>query len=92
MFRVVLLFYCKTGGTNILLVRPAYSYSIVLIVLIMFVLKALINLYVRSEYWSGHGLTCLGGSPSLVLFITSLFHSTGCHGEDQLDAHDMLIR
>ena len=36
--------------TNILLVRLAYSYSIVLIVLIMFVLKALINLYVRSEY------------------------------------------
>ena len=25
-------------------------------------------------------------------FITSLFYSTGCHGEDQLDAHDMLIR
>ena len=41
----------KTGGTNILLVRPANSYSIVLIVLIMFALKALIiNLYVRSEY------------------------------------------
>ena len=41
---------CKTGGTNILLVRPAYNYSIVLIVLIVFVLKALINLYVRLEY------------------------------------------
>ena len=37
----------KTGGTNILLVRPAYSYSIVLIV---FVLRALINVHVRSEY------------------------------------------
>ena len=34
-------------GTNILLVRPAYNYSIVLIV---FVLKALIKLYVRLEY------------------------------------------
>ena len=33
----------KAGGTNILLVRPAYSYRIVLMV---FVLKALINLYV----------------------------------------------
>ena len=37
----------ETGGTNIVLIRPAYSYSIVLIV---FVLEALINLYVRSEY------------------------------------------
>ena len=37
----------KAGGTKILLVRPAYSYSIVTIV---FVLKALINMYVRSEY------------------------------------------
>ena len=37
------ILYCKAGGTNILLVRPAYSYSIVLIVLIVFVLKALIN-------------------------------------------------
>ena len=40
----------KAGGTKILLVRPAYSYNIVLIVIIVFVLKALINLYVRSEY------------------------------------------
>ena len=40
----------KTGGTNIVLVRPENSYSIVLIVLIVFVLKTLINLYVRSEY------------------------------------------
>ena len=40
----------KAGGTNILLVRLAYSYSIVLIVIIVFVLKVLINLYVRSEY------------------------------------------
>ena len=37
----------NSGRTNLLLVRLAYSYSIVLIV---FVLKALINLYVRSEY------------------------------------------
>ena len=37
----------KTGGTNILVVRSAYSYSIVLVVLIIvFALKALINLYV----------------------------------------------
>ena len=21
-------------------------------------------IYVKSKYWSGHGLTCLGGSPS----------------------------
>ena len=41
------LYYIKAEGTNILLVRPAYSYSIVLIV---FVLKAHINLYIRSEY------------------------------------------
>ena len=34
----------KTEGTNILLVRPAYSYIIVLVALIVFVLKALINL------------------------------------------------
>ena len=37
-------------GKETLLVRLAYSYSIILIVLIVFVLKALINLYVRSEY------------------------------------------
>ena len=36
-------------GTNILLFRLAYSYSIVLVVLTVFVLKALINLYVRSK-------------------------------------------
>ena len=59
-----LLFKIKAGRTNNLLVRLAYSYSIVLIVLIVFVLKVLINLYVRSEYWSGHGLTCLVSSPS----------------------------
>ena len=33
----------KTGETNILVVRLAYSHSIVLIVLIMFVLKPLIK-------------------------------------------------
>ena len=40
----------KAGGAKISLVRPAYSYNIVLIVIIVFVLKALINLYARSEY------------------------------------------
>ena len=69
----------KAGGTNNLLVRPAYSYSIVLIVLIVFVLKALINLYVRSEYWSGHGLTCLVSSPSHARGSTSWKHCTAVY-------------
>ena len=46
--------HSKTGRTNLLLVRLAYSYSIVLIV---FVLKALINLYVRSEYYTAFTLS-----------------------------------
>ena len=32
----------RTGGSNILVIRPVYSYNIVLIVLIMFVLLTLI--------------------------------------------------
>ena len=73
----------KAGGNNTLLVRPAYSYGIVLIV---FVLKALINLYVRSDYQSGYGLTCLGGSPSHVVpqLLSCRLHNQGCNSMNEI--------
>ena len=34
------------------------------------------NLYVESKYWSGHGLTCLGGSPSHDIYIICMYNGS----------------
>ena len=50
--------------------------------------------WIHMIYCSGDAsfnvLLCFHVALLYYCFITSLFHSIGCHGEDQLDAHDMI--